>query len=51
MEKVFIYRYGGILSAYDISIADMVHEKYTLASEVYAYGDSSENNTSQEEDS
>ena len=35
MSKVFVHRYGGILSAYGLSMADAVHEEQEPAREVY----------------
>eukprot|EP00538_Stauroneis_constricta_P012873 CAMPEP_0119550994 /NCGR_PEP_ID=MMETSP1352-20130426/4403_1 /TAXON_ID=265584 /ORGANISM="Stauroneis constricta, Strain CCMP1120" /LENGTH=1270 /DNA_ID=CAMNT_0007596997 /DNA_START=435 /DNA_END=4247 /DNA_ORIENTATION=+ len=35
MKKVFVHRYGGILSAYGLSLADAVHEEQTPAAEKY----------------
>jgi len=39
MEHVFIHRYGGILSAYGLSMADAVQEERVPAAGVYAYSD------------
>jgi 5-oxoprolinase (ATP-hydrolysing) len=35
MSKVFVHRYGGILSAYGLSMADAAHEEQEPALEVY----------------
>ena len=35
MTKVFVHRYGGILSAYGLSMADAAHEEQEPALEVY----------------
>jgi 5-oxoprolinase (ATP-hydrolysing) len=35
MKKVFIHRYGGILSAYGLGLADAVHEEQEPSAEVY----------------
>ena len=35
MERVFVHRYGGILSAYGLSMADAVQEEQEPAAEVY----------------
>ena len=35
MKKVFVHRYGGVLSAYGLSLADAVHEEQEPAAEVY----------------
>ena len=35
MKTVFVHRYGGILSAYGLSMADAVHEEQEPAAEVY----------------
>lgn len=35
MKQVFVHRYGGILSAYGLSMADAVHEEQEPAAEVY----------------
>lgn len=39
MSKVFIHRYGGILSAYGLSMADAVNEVQEPAAGVYQYAD------------
>jgi len=39
MTKVFVHRYGGILSAYGLSLADAVYEEQEPAAETYSYGD------------
>lgn len=36
MTKVFVHRYGGVLSAYGLSMADAVHEEQEPAAEVYS---------------
>jgi len=38
MKKVFVHRYGGVLSAYGLSMADAVHEEQEPTAEVYSYG-------------
>jgi 5-oxoprolinase (ATP-hydrolysing) len=35
MSEVFVHRYGGVLSAYGLSLADAVHEAQEPAAEVY----------------
>ena len=35
MSRVFVHRYGGILSAYGLSMADAVHEEQEPTREVY----------------
>jgi 5-oxoprolinase (ATP-hydrolysing) len=35
MKKIFVHRYGGILSAYGLSMADAVHEEQEPAAEMY----------------
>ena len=35
MKKVFVHRYGGVLSAYGLSMADAVHEEQEPAAETY----------------
>ena len=39
MSKVFVHRYGGVLSAYGLSMADAVNEKQEPAAAVYEYSD------------
>jgi 5-oxoprolinase (ATP-hydrolysing) len=39
MSKVFVHRYGGILSAYGLSMADAVNEEQEPAAGVYEYCD------------
>ena len=39
MSKVFIHRYGGILSAYGLSMADAVHEEQEPTAQIYEYCD------------
>ena len=39
MSRVFVHRYGGILSAYGLSMADAVQEMQEPAAEVYATAD------------
>lgn len=38
MSEVFVHRYGGVLSAYGLSLADAVHEEQEPAAEVYRNG-------------
>jgi len=38
MKKVLVHRYGGILSAYGLSMADAVHEEQEPAAETYTGG-------------
>jgi len=38
MKKVFVHRYGGVLSAYGLCMADAVHEEQVPAAETYAGG-------------
>jgi 5-oxoprolinase (ATP-hydrolysing) len=38
MSKVFVHRYGGVLSAYGLSLADAVHEVQEPTAEVYTGG-------------
>lgn len=38
MSRVFVHRYGGVLSAYGLSLADAVHEEQEPAREVYQGG-------------
>jgi 5-oxoprolinase (ATP-hydrolysing) len=38
MKKVFVHRYGGVLSAYGLSLADAVHEEQEPAAEMYQGG-------------
>eukprot|EP00978_Attheya_sp_CCMP212_P003417 scaffold7033_cov40-Attheya_sp.AAC.1 len=38
MSKVFVHRYGGVLSAYGLSMADAVHEEQEPTAELYSYG-------------
>ena len=40
MRKVFIHKYGGILSAYGLSMADAVTEEQEAAADLYATFDS-----------
>ena len=35
MSEVFVHRYGGVLSAYGLSLADAVHEEQEPTAEVY----------------
>ena len=37
-SKVFVHRYGGVLSAYGLSMADAVNEKQEPAADVYDFG-------------
>ena len=37
MSKVFVHRYGGVLSAYGLSMADAVSEEQEPAADVYQY--------------
>ena len=37
IKKVLVHRYGGILSAYGLSMADAVHEEQEPTAEVYEY--------------
>jgi 5-oxoprolinase (ATP-hydrolysing) len=39
MTRVFVHRYGGVLSAYGLSMADAVHEEQEPAAEVYSTPD------------
>ena len=39
MTKVFVHRYGGVLSAYGLSMADAVHEEQEPAAETYSTRD------------
>jgi 5-oxoprolinase (ATP-hydrolysing) len=39
MSKVFIHRFGGILSAYGLSMADAVHEEQEPTAQIYEYCD------------
>jgi len=39
MSKVFVHRYGGVLSAYGLSMADAVNEEQEPAADVYEYSD------------
>ena len=41
MSEVFVHRYGGVLSAYGLSLADAVHEEQEPTAEVYQGGLSS----------
>mmetsp|Transcript_6660 Transcript_6660/g.9775 ORF Transcript_6660/g.9775 Transcript_6660/m.9775 type:complete len:1388 (-) Transcript_6660:186-4349(-) len=41
MSKVFVHRYGGILSAYGLSMADAVNEDQEPAADTYQYSDPS----------
>ncbi len=41
MSKVFVHRYGGILSAYGLSMADAVSEEQEPAAGIYEYSDPS----------
>lgn len=43
MTKVFVHRYGGVLSAYGLSMADAVHEEQEPAAEVYSTPESGVN--------
>ena len=36
MTKVFVHRYGGVLSAYGLSMADAVHEEQEPAAEIFS---------------
>jgi len=36
MKRVFVHRYGGVLSAYGLCLADAVHEEQVPAAEVYS---------------
>lgn len=38
MKRVFIHRYAGILSAYGLALADVVHEEQEPSSKVYEEG-------------
>mmetsp|Transcript_27108 Transcript_27108/g.59295 ORF Transcript_27108/g.59295 Transcript_27108/m.59295 type:complete len:1400 (+) Transcript_27108:291-4490(+) len=38
MSKVFVHRYGGVLSAYGLSMSDAVHEEQEPAADLYTYG-------------
>jgi 5-oxoprolinase (ATP-hydrolysing) len=44
MSRVFVHRYGGVLSAYGLSMADAVREEQEPAADVYRYGDVSRAN-------
>ena len=44
MSKVFVHRYGGVLSAYGLSMADAVNEKQEPAADVYQYSDTARAN-------
>lgn len=39
MSRVLIHRYGGVLSAYGLSMADAVHDVQEPAAEVYSHAD------------
>lgn len=41
MSRVFVHRYGGVLSAYGLSMADAVKEEQEPAADVYQYSDTS----------
>lgn len=41
MSKVFVHRYGGVLSAYGLSMADAVYEEQEPAADIYQYSDPS----------
>jgi len=36
MKRVFVHRYGGVLSAYGLSLADAVHEEQEPTAEIYS---------------
>jgi len=38
MKKVFVHRFGGVLSAYGLSLADAAHEELVPAAEIYQGG-------------
>ena len=44
MKVVLIHRYSGILSAYGMALADVVHEEQETCSKEYKTGKSKRNN-------